>query len=241
MKYSTMIGIAVISLFTGAASAETIVYKLYADTHPFVVQLGTQTLTGTVMLELVSDTRYTRSVLENGVYVYRNDHGNASITVTQGSTRVTARIDPGQLFVRYDPTNAVVGFGSHALGLGVGYPLTLSCDYPHNGCAFGSTNSMFTNTFGDIVSALADIKALSSEQTLYSLAVPGEATQLKGSTLLTGGIGSCTTAFDSTTSTCASPTTPINTDHGPLYIQWGNAPYYDGGKGIFTAALVAED
>src|SRR5215472_15535383 len=147
MKRSTSVGIAMSGLLAIAGTAQagqTIVYTLYAESNSVAgVLLNGTALTGQIEFRFRSDTSNVRQVQENGVYVWRIDTGNAMFTISQGSQRTVARILPNQVYVRYDPANGVIGFGSYAAGNY--YPMSLNCQ--------GYSCDGFE---GGIVGALAD-------------------------------------------------------------------------------------
>jgi hypothetical protein len=220
MKRSTSVSV-VLCVFLGvagtAAFGKPVVYTLYSESNAVgSVQLGTTTLTGLIRFEFKSDTSNTTQAQEGGVTVWRNDSGDASLTISQGSHTTVAHILPDQVYVRYDPTNGVVGFGSYAAGNF--YPMTLNCQ--------GSRCNGFN---GGTVGGLADINANSA--TNYAPDVAGLATQLQGAALLTGFVTYC---VGGTSTSCRSPATPIQTDMGPLRIfAAGN----NVGSGVFTAVV----
>ncbi|MBV8208465.1 MAG: hypothetical protein JO133_00220 [Burkholderiaceae bacterium] len=182
-------------------------------------------------LDFRSYTIDTKSVIENGATVYRNDVGQAVLTLQQGLSTTVANIAANQIFVRYDATNGVVGFGSYAVG--PFYPVALSwCTDP----ATCSSSQIGTGYADDmIVGALVQLREDPQDSMFYSPAVPHLATQLKGPALLGGFLYACL-SFDFTTHTCPSiPSVPIKTDHGDLYFQTQSAY----GGGIFTAILGA--
>lgn len=223
MKRSTSVGIALCFLLgvTEAADAKPIVYTLYSESNSVSsVQLNGNTLSGLIKLQFKSDTSNTTQAQENGVTVWRNDNGDAWVTISQGSQKTVAHILPNQVYVRYDPTNGVVGFGSYASG--IGYPLTLNCQgYQCNGYVGGT------------VGGLVDINTNSA--TNYAPDVAGLATHLLGPALLTGFVSYC---VGSTAASCTSPAAPIQTDLGPLRIFAGSRNV---GSGVFTAVVVEQE
>jgi len=180
-------------------------------------------------LDFRSYTIDTKSVVENGVTVYRNDVGQAVLTLQQGLSTTVANIEANQIFVRYDPTNGVVGFGSYAVG--PYYPVVLTWCTEPAGCPPIESNYPDFQILG----ALIQLHEYPQDSMFYSPAVPKLATQLRGPALLGGFLYACL-SFDFTTLTCPSiPSTPIKTDHGDLYFQTQTAY----GGGIFTSIIGA--
>jgi len=180
-------------------------------------------------LDFRTYTNYTRSVVENGVTVYRNDVGQAVLTLQRGLSTTVANIAPNQIFVRYDPTNGVAGFGSYAVG--PYYPVVLTWCTEPAGCPPIETNYPDSQILG----ALIQLREDPQDSMFYSPAVSALATQLRGPALLGGFLYACL-SFDFTTHTCPSiPSVPIQTDQGPLYFQTQSAY----GGGIFTAIIGA--
>ena len=198
-----------LGLTAGAQAGKSITYTMYAETTAMgPVMIGSKSYSGQIALSFESDTHFAHLAKENGVYVYRNDTGTASITISGGGTTVTAHIKPGQIYVRYDQVNGDLGFGS-TVG-GIYYPLTISC-YQCYG-------------YAGITSALADIAAYPTDESAYPANIMSYATELQGPAYLTGVL------------TVSSTTPPaINTDLGPMMIGGPNAP--GNGKAIFTARI----
>jgi hypothetical protein len=234
MKQSIVLGsaFALCLAIAGGTSAHPIVYKLYATTDGTIG--GKAFADAKVVLSFFSDTDDAVTATENGVTVYRNDHGRADIAITQAGSTTVARIEPHQLFVRYDPTNAVLGFGSVlASAVNNTYPLVLVCTTSSTPCYFGSSNG----NFGTIISAIADLNANPALVTRYSQRIQSLRLDLKGPTLLTGYSSACATAYSNTSGEC--PTTApvaIKTDQGDLYFQDSHSP----SKGLFTATWPPE-
>jgi len=208
----------------GSAAAVPIVYSVYGTVDG---ELNGQRFSGAQFrLELRTDTVHTVTAIENGVTVYRNDQGNALLYLTRGTQTTVAHIATNQVFVRYDPTNGIVGFGTH--GIGPLYPVSVGwCTVPL-GCGRIGTGAPEITILG----ALAQLKAAPNDLVFYPAAVRALATELRGPALLTGFMDACL-AYDVTKLVCPSiPSTPIRTDQGNLYFQKQTVL----GKGIFTAA-----
>ena len=143
-------------------------------------------------LDFRSYTNDTRSVIENGVTVYRNDVGQAVLTLERGLSTTVSNIAPNQIFVRYDPTNGVVSFGSYAVG--PFYPVALNWCTEPSGCPPIETNYPDF----EILGALVQLRVSPQDSMFYSPAVPALATQLRGPALLGGFLYACL-SFDFTT------------------------------------------
>ena len=225
MKQAIIAGFGfLIAAACGSAAAVPIVYSVYGTVDG---ELNGQSFSGAEFrLELRTDTVHTVTAIENGVTVYRNDQGTALLVLTRGAVTTTVHIAANQVFVRYDPTNGIVGFGTH--GIGPFYPVALDwCGLPMQ-CSPMGTGAQIT-----ILGALAQLKAAPNDLVFYPAAVRALVTELRGPALLTGFMDACL-AYDIKNLHCPSiPTTPIRTDHGNLYFQKQTVF----GKGIFTAAI----
>ncbi|MCY0855024.1 hypothetical protein [Cupriavidus sp. D39] len=219
---------------SGIARAEPVVYTLHAVTDG---KLGSQAFSqAQVVLTFRGDTRNVTIQTESGGVVYRNDQGEATVALIQDGKKSLAHIAAGQIYVRYDTTNGVVGFGS--LATGPTYPLALSCQtaiYAITDCfgENGYTQHAEYSHADQIVSALAD----TNQSILYSFssALP---TSLTDSTLLTGYVSACAAGYPINSYICPSPpAVPIRTDLGDFYLQ--DQGYQD--KGIFTVVVVKEE
>ncbi len=181
-------------------------------------------------LDFRSYTADVRTVVENGVTIYRNNTGQAVLFLTRGNTTTVANITANQIYVRYDPTNGVVGYGSYAIG--PYYPVALNtCGQPP--CGPPQT----TSAEGSILGALAQLKEATQDWMYYSPAVPKLATTLRGPALLTGFLDACySISFAQLPPSCpAKPGVAIKTDQGDLYFQKQDIF----GGGVFTAVVGA--
>jgi hypothetical protein len=178
-------------------------------------------------LDFRSVTADVKTVVEGGVTVYRNDTGQAVLFLTRGTTTTVANITANQIYVRYDPTNAVVGFGSYAIG--PYYPVALNtCGGPP--CGPPPTTG---GPEASILGALAQLRESAQDSMYYSPAVPKLATTLRGPALLTGYVDACVSiVVDPLPPHCPTkPSVAIKTDQGDLYFQKQEVF----GHGIFTA------
>jgi hypothetical protein len=208
----------------GSAAAVPIVYSIYGSVDG---ELNGQSFSeAEFRLELRTDTVHTVTAIENGVTVYRNNQGTALLYLTRGKVTTVAHIAANQLFVRYDPTNGIVSFGTN--GIGPYYPVSLGwCTVPL-GC--GKIGTGFPQN--SILGALAQLTVAPNDLVFYPAAVRAQATQLRSAALLTGFMDACL-AYNVTRLVCPSiPSTPIRTDQGNLYFQ--KQSLY--GHGIFVAA-----
>lgn len=199
--------LAVIFAITGIARAEPVVYTLYAV--PDGGQLGSKAFSqAEVVIKFKGDTRNVTIETEpGGAVVYRNNQGEATITLIQQGRKSVAHIAKGQIYVRYDTKNGVVGFGSAVSST---YPMAL---------------------YDDIVGALAAIAANPGVSTSYS-DLSGLRANLNETTLLTGRVDSCD-PVSPTPVTC--PSGPIHTDLGDFSVQAQNQEH--GNRGIFTVVV----
>jgi hypothetical protein len=184
-------------------------------------------------LDFRSVTADVKTVVENGLTVYRNDTGQAVLFLTRGNTTTVANISANQIYVRYEPTTGVVGFGSYAIG--PYYPVALNtCGGPP--CAKPPTTESFEGE-GSILGALAQLREAAQDSMYYSAAVPKLATTLRGPALLGGFLDACVAIrWNPLPPSCPNkPSVAIKTDQGNLYFQ-KQSPF---GHGIFTAVTGA--
>jgi hypothetical protein len=220
---------------SGNARAEPVVYNLYAVTDG---KLGSQTISrAQVTITFRGGTRnVVRETVPDAV-VYRIDQGDATVTLNRGGSKTVAHVADGQIYVRYDTTNGVVGFGSFATG--TTYPITLICDPLSNeDCTMVRQRPYTGLPFNQLMSALANIKA-TGDASSYSAGVNALPTNLTDSTLLTGVVSACAVAYTSSnsTNTCPlPPATPIHTDLGDFYLE----DQVFGSDGIFTVVVGKE-
>ncbi len=195
-------------------------------------QLFTSSMPSQVTIAFRGDTRNVSMETAPGTAVYRNDQGEATVTLIQGASKSVAHIAAGQIYVRYDTKNGTVGFGSFATG--PTYPITLVCDeFSGEDCtSVGKPQQDFV-PYNELVAALADIKG-TGDASRYSADVSALLpTGLTDSTLLTGVVSACAVAYNLTDACPSSPATPIRTDLGDFYLQDQNF----GSGGIFTVVV----
>lgn len=221
---------------SGQASAAPVDYTAYLITDG---QLGSWTFSqARVTLQFRADTENTVATTVNGATVYRNDHGHATVVITQGAKTVVADLGRNQIYVRYDPVNGSAGFGSYAVGSL--YPIALGCEKSPATCnpADVVSSTAAGSPGQQTLQALVDLNAAyATDSGYYSSAVPGLETNLKGPALLTGYAIACA-SYDFINGSCPSnPGTPITTDQGDLYFHGQDYSQ----KGIFTAVLGEQD
>jgi hypothetical protein len=214
-----------------AARAEPVVYTAYVITDG---QLAGKAFSGAqVTMQFRGDTANVLTTIENGATVYRNNAGRTVMFITQGAQTQVVHIAPHQLYVRYDPLNGVIGFGSFAVG--PTYPIKLGCSFD----AACEPNVIGTSGFpeGQSVSALQDVLNTPTDAPYYSADVLAQETNLQGPTVLGGYLVACV-AYDFVVGRCPSiPASAITTDQGDLYFQ-GQLSV---GKGIFSAVVGGRD
>jgi hypothetical protein len=213
----------------GSASADPVVYTLYAETTG---TLGSKAFSeAPVTIVFKGDTRDVTMHVEQGAVVYRLERGEAKLKLTQGANTTVARIADGEIYVRYDTTNGVVGFGSP---ISTTYPATLSCNVP---CAYGQPLQLGFNT---IVSALADVAAVPQDASLYSADLTTLPTSLTKSTLLTGYFKTCVN-LSARPSCLPGSTSPIHTTLGDFYLSDGPSNGGSLNKAILTVEVGEEE
>jgi hypothetical protein len=215
-------------LLLGAVSVEAapIVYSFYGVASG---QLGGVPFSeAQIRLDFNTDTATTVTAIENGATVYRNDQGQAVLVLSQGAMTKVAQIAPNQVFVRYDPANRLLTFGSYANGLY--YPISLAWCVPQPQCV---SMPWLIDDIGAIVYALGDIATNPSDSVLYPTGVAALATDLRGPALMTGFVTACGVPLSYNPGGWNCPSTAgtaIQTDRGDLYFQESRF-----GMGIFTA------
>jgi hypothetical protein len=232
MKHVLILGSALLmTVFCGAASAASIVYTAYVVTDG---QLGGQKFSDAqVTLQFRGDSEDAVTTTENGTTVYRNDEGRAMVIITQGASTTVARIEPHQIYPRYEPLSGAVGFGSYAIG--PHYPIVMGCVYSPIPCTPAVPSSGFPA--GQLVTALQDMLVTPADSVYYSAPVQAQQTDLRGPALLGGYVVACV-SFDLTNLQCPGiPATAIKTDQGDLYFQG----QLGDGKGIFAAVVSRSD
>jgi hypothetical protein len=130
--------------------------------------------------------------------LYEN-RGNATVTVDDGGTVITAKFEPGEVYVRYDTGAGVAGFGSQ---ISPTYPVALNCAngaYPSDNtytvdCLQGAAwdylnvNDSFGIFHGGTLAQLSDPQDPSA-------GVTGLPQSLSQPTLLTGSTHTCAGAY----------------------------------------------
>jgi hypothetical protein len=219
MKYLMLCAVWLTALIVGGnalATSVTYTYHTVSDgaLGPAAFQEALVTITYT------SDTRdVVTTTTVSGAKVLTNSHGSATVTVTQNGTSTMAHFAAGQIHVRYDVTNGVVGFGSV---LGDTYPLALGCDIEDGTCSKGvNVNQYFDDYFYDdgIVAALTYVVDNPANANLVSPEVLTERATLSHTTLLTGTTYACLGDYVSNFYLCPGTPPTLSTDHGGFYLR----------------------
>jgi hypothetical protein len=185
--------------------------------HVFLVSdvsLGGQLYTNAkIHLSFRSHTSEVGPLPGAGPNAYVNPEGTARVEITKGSTTISARFAPDQIYVFFDPSTAPgvgsVGFGSYSGGRA--YPVTLtqcSCNSPQ------------------LLGAVSDIITNAAPATNYTPKTATLVTDLTNATVLADFASSCSAtaldpaAFDPTTSICSNLCAPakLTTDKGDFYL-----------------------
>jgi len=225
-KAAALAGAAAISV---AASASPVIYTLRTVADG---QLGNRSFyEALVTIRLVSSTGgvQTQSA-PNGQPIYTNKWGVATVTVDDGYHTSVAIFAPGEVYVRYDTSTGVVGFGSP---ISPTYPVSLGCSnyadasYTQD-CAQGDWGQQGINfelgQYNGTSSAQADIAANPGDFVYSSDAALNLPTSLSQTTLLTGRAHSCATNYTVVSgnelSVCPSAAPRgLRTDKGGFFLQ----------------------
>jgi hypothetical protein len=198
------LGFAALMLSSLYTQAEPITYTALVLSD---VQIGKQLYTGVpIYLSFRSDTSTALPFADTTGYGYRNEVGEARVTIVAGHRTITARFEPNQVFVFYDVAHSSVGFGSHVTA-GRGYPLALTALEDTDGLAENST-----------IGAVSDLTRVPANAGNYSPATATLRTNLANETDLSGAASSCV-QFDPKTSVCSNLTpVALRTDRGDFLI-----------------------
>ena len=226
MKAAVLAGAAAASV---AANADPVVYTLRTVADG---QLGSRTFyEALVTFRLVSSTASVQSQsAPNGQHIYTNKWGVATVVVDDGYRTSVAIFAPGEVYVRYDTSTGIVGFGSP---ISPTYPIALGCtnyadaNYTHD-CAQGDWGQQGINyelgQYNGTANAQADIAANPGDSIYSSDAALSVPTSLSQTTLLTGRAHSCATSYtvisNNELSVCPSPAPRgLRTDKGGFFLQ----------------------
>jgi hypothetical protein len=186
-------------------SAHPITYHGYLISD---VTLGENHYTGAqVYLSFNSDT--SNVVPFSSGHGFRNTTGTARVTIVSGQQVTSADFDSGQIYVYYDIDHASIGFGSIARNGSTqsGYPLSITANKDNDGMVENSS-----------VGAVSDLTLTPADAANFTAGTAGLKTNLKNTTLMSGGVSSCL-GFDPATSTCTSLTpVPLKTNHGDFLL-----------------------
>lgn len=204
-------------LAAAGAPAAPIAYTVYLVTDG---QIGNWVFTDAlVRITLASDTRNVQNVGTSQQPVYVNSHGAATVTVSRNTHSVTARINPGQIYARYDVAGAQVGFAS---ANGTDYPVALTCDCDMTQLVPGLLLD------DDILFAQADLIRYPADNVYYSPGVNAQVTDLTRPAVLDGWAIACVNYLAD--GTCGSPPAiPLLTDHGQFILE-----DQQHGRGLFS-------
>lgn len=214
-----------------SAEATSVVYTLNTVSDG---KLGNMPFTeAPVVIQFHGDTRNVVKESSAAGNVFANYQGYATVTVTINQKQYTAHFASGEIFVRYDTTNGLVGFGS---AISPTYPVTLGCG--NSDCTLGDGE-----TSNGIAQALALLAAdPATYSSLLSTAVENLPASLARTTLLTGSTHACPVAYTMDSSgfpiACApSPPIPVlHTDQGDFYLEdiVTYPSYYNGNVAVLT-------
>jgi hypothetical protein len=223
--------------------ADPVVYTLYTVSDGM---LGAESFTeAKLTITFRGDTRNIQTATVNGATVYTNHIGTATVAVTQGGKTTVAKFADQQVYVRYDVTNGLVGFGS---GISATFPITLGCGIAD--CTAGTLGNSYYYQDG-ISAVLADAAVNSADRNLLTQRVLTQHATLSRNSILTGYTLACAVPYTLNAANnfvCQSaPSSPLATDHGGFYLQdlnanpgelanWGN-----GNTAVFTVAVTAND
>jgi hypothetical protein len=204
----------------GVAAARPVTYKLTTVTDG---KLGNTAFTAAVVtIDLVSDTRWVTTTATDGKIVYENSHGTATLTVFAAGKSTVATFRPGQVFVRFDATDGIVGFGST---VGSTYPFAIDCY--NQACTTGipiPNEPTFDYAYNGVASAVADIAATPADVVNYSAPTAALTANLSQPTLMTGYVNACA-AYDAGWNCPSPPSVLLQTNRGAFYVQDTSGQY----------------
>jgi hypothetical protein len=252
VKPLVLTAVLLVSASAGVAHAAPVVYTLRTVADGGLGQF--KFYEARVTIRMRGDTRNVRvEQSSNGDTIYINRGGNATVTVQLGDRTSFARFGYGEIYVRYDATTGILGFGSASSPT---YPVALGCANDFNigtyirdcvqgtaGLTGDAASDSTSSLDSGIVNALADPTATSFLSTA-TLALP---VSLSKSTLFTGIAHTCPGNYTFSVSTsyadvvelghCPSAAT-LRTDKGPFYLQdslgFSNVADVDGLPGNFS-------
>jgi hypothetical protein len=171
-----------------------------------------------------------------GGKIYKNEVGEATVSITVNGVTTTARFKNGEVFVRYDTGNGIAGFGSR---IAPTYPVALGCDnvpYPSaaaymtdclqgdwgplGGDSYPSVNASLSNTINGTLNGMAEAAYYNTPGDL-NFNLPQD---LSHNTLLTAVAHSCATTYTEDSSgslnVCSGAASRgLETNLGDLYLQ----------------------
>ena len=222
-----------------SADARPVVYTLNTVSDG---KLGDRSFSeAPVVIEFHGDTNNVVNESSAAATVFANRKGYATVTVTINQKKYTAHFKSGEIFVRYDTTNGLVGFGST---ISPTYPITLGCG--NSDCTLG--DGATSNGIAQALALLAADPATYSS--LLSTRLKSLPASLSRTTLLTGSTHACPVPYTTDSSgnpfACAPPL-PIpvlhTTDQGDFYLQDGVTypSYYNGNVAVLTVVTGSDD
>jgi hypothetical protein len=238
VRISSLVGSLLVGglLHCGTVTARPVVYTLHTVADG---TLDGRAFTQTALvIEFRGDTdNIVTNTLINGAVVLTNSVGSSKVTVTIGGKPHQARFAPGQIYVRYDTSNGIVGFGS--FGISPTYPVAIGCD--NDDCTGGDV-TLASYLYWGIVGAASDLAAYPGDWIYFSYEIPPLPVNLSKSTLLTGNAHTCAVPY--ATYQCLSPASlGLHTDRGDLFLQDQTYGYDSRGGhlGVFTVEVNPED
>ncbi len=142
--------------------------------------------------------------------------GKATISVLSGNQWLTANFARGQVYVRYDVPNGIVGFAS-VKAANPFYPFALDCG--NLDCSQGSVQAGNAAFEDGIAGILDDILVNPTDAAFVSAPVGNLQATLTKSTLLTGFVHSCAGPYAANLTCTVHAAVPLVTDHGDFYAQ----------------------
>ena len=228
LRAAALLGLCVSSL---TALAQPVVYTLRTVADG---QLGSWTFSqATLTLTFTGDTRTVHSESDAfGTNVLVNRDGQATVTVSQGGKSTSARFGAGQVYLRYDMGNNIVGFAS---AIAPSYPIAMNCFGAYWSTLLGTTGAVigpdctsndaplvFTGGHSNIGTSDAAFQAQTGVplDEVFSTATVQLPLNLSQTTLLTGLAHTCATSYNADSTSCTTPAPAgLLTNRGLFYLQ----------------------
>jgi hypothetical protein len=216
------------------ASSGPITYNVFLVSD---VSIGGQFYYGAkIHLSFSSNTFSVRPLSGAGPHAYVNEDGTARVVITKGSTTISAKFEPYQIYVFFDPSTSSVGFGSFSNSGGRAYPVTLTQNSFNSAQLVGAVSDIINSSGVDAVKYTPKTKTL--------------VTNLANETVLADFISSCPAPnFDPATSFCLNMPTPtkLTTNKGDFYLyqpytQFFSTPQpFSNNWGMYWSTFVPEE